>query len=147
MPGIVLGTLRLFTSLPPTHYHRVQWVLSLSILQLAMEAWVTRHTSGGAGLTHFGKCGSRSPVRELFTGLAPGLLVLCMELTHFWQVAQDLQTLTILGCSSDWLKHLSHSTVEQSAKRLISQCETLPKCIKRPRRKPNSVLSAGLQKA
>lgn len=122
-------------------------MLSFSILQLEMEAWVTRHMSGRAGLTHSGKCGSRSPVSELFTVIAPGLLVLSMELTHFWQAAQDLQDLTILGCSSDWLKHLSHSTVEQSAKRLISQCETLPKCMKRPRRKPNSVLSAGLQKA
>ena len=59
-------------------------MLLFSILQLEMEAQVTRHMSSRAGLTHSEEFGSISPVQELFTGIALGLLFLCTELTHFW---------------------------------------------------------------
>lgn len=78
----------------------MQKVLLFSTLQLEGEAQITGHVSSRAGLTHSGEFGSRSPIRELFTGIAPGLLVLCTELTHFWQAAQDLQNLIIIGYST-----------------------------------------------
>lgn len=92
MPGIVLGTFYLLI-----HFTLTDSILSSSILQLEIEAQVAGYMSGRAGLPHSGKFGSRFPVSELCTGIAPGLLVFCMELTHFWQAAQDLQSLGILG--------------------------------------------------
>lgn len=112
-----------------------------SVFQLEVEAQVARHVTG---LIHSGEFGSRSPMCELFTGIAPGLLVLCTELTHFWQVAQDLQNLTIAGYSTDCLKHLFQSTLGKSAKRLMSHYEILPQ---RNRTASNSFLTAGLQKS
>jgi hypothetical protein len=65
-----------------------------------------------------------------------------MELTHFWQAAQDLLNLTILGDSPDSLKHLFQSIVKKGCKEIYfplldtfqmdkvtqNKTQTLPKC-------------------
>lgn len=67
--------------------------------------------SGETGFADCGELGSRCPSHEPFSGVALHLLFLGVELTHFWQLAQELQTLTIIGYSPGWLKCLSWSVI------------------------------------
>lgn len=94
MPGTVVGTVRVLTHLVfitvlPSRYSNSPTT--------ARE--VTQRVSGETGFADCGELGSRCPSDEPFTGVALYLLILCVELTQFWQLARELQNLTINGYS------------------------------------------------
>lgn len=96
MPGTVVGTLH-----PLTHLV-VSTVLPggySSSLPCSAQGMVTQQVSGGVALLILGCLAP--DVRVSLTGVALGLLFLCVELTHFWQIARELQKLMILGYSPD----------------------------------------------